>query len=306
MKNSNKIILIIVLVVLNINLNAQVGIGTTSPNGLLDITSASPSTPIATDGLLIPRVSAFPSPVGVAQNGMMVFLTTAFAANKIGIHYYDFPSLTWKRVTTGNNDNIWVNNNINSRIDLPFLSDGTTPRPQGQINILDDGKVGIGTLIPENKFQIGLRNEGFVFGASLQVYLSDFDDAPTRQGIRSIVKRTGGNNYGINATAFGICDRNFALYGYAENATDKNWGLYVERGDAYVQGVVGVGTTTPNSSAILDLSTTTKGLLLPRMTKAQRDAIVKVAGLMIYQTDSIPGLRVCDGTNWVRYTETTD
>lgn len=74
-----------------------------------------------------------------------------------------------------------------------------------------------------------------------------------------------------------------------------------------LRGSVGLGTNTPNSAAILDLTTTTKGLLLPRMTKAQRDAISSpVAGLMIFQTDNTPGLRTYNGTNWVRYTETID
>jgi hypothetical protein len=43
------------------------------------------------------------------------------------------------------------------------------------------------------------------------------------------------------------------------------------------------------------------------MTKTQRDAISSPAtGLMIYQTDNTPGLRVYNGTNWMRYTETAD
>jgi hypothetical protein len=40
---------------------------------------------------------------------------------------------------------------------------------------------------------------------------------------------------------------------------------------------VGIGTTTPDNSAMLDVSSTDKGLLIPRMTKAQRDAIVKAS-----------------------------
>lgn len=68
-----------------------------------------------------------------------------------------------------------------------------------------------------------------------------------------------------------------------------------------------IGTTSDISSAILNVSSTTKGLLLPRMTKTQRDAIVSpVAGLVVYQTDNTPGLRCYNGTNWVRFTETTD
>ncbi len=49
---------------------------------------------------------------------------------------------------------------------------------------------------------------------------------------------------------------------------------------------VGIGTTEPNTSAALDITSTTKGLLPPRMTYAQRQAISSPAtGLMIYCTD---------------------
>ena len=49
---------------------------------------------------------------------------------------------------------------------------------------------------------------------------------------------------------------------------------------------VGIGTTTPNASSILDLTSTTQGMLPPRMTTAQRTAIAAPAdGLMVYDTD---------------------
>ena len=48
---------------------------------------------------------------------------------------------------------------------------------------------------------------------------------------------------------------------------------------------VGIGTTSPNSSALLELKSNTKGLLLPTMTAAGRNAISNPAkGLMIYDT----------------------
>jgi hypothetical protein len=57
-------------------------------------------------------------------------------------------------------------------------------------------------------------------------------------------------------------------------------------------GNVGIGTTTPVSSAILDLSTTTMGFAPPRMTTTQRDAIAApVAGLVIYNS-------TCDEINY--------
>ncbi|MCC2546047.1 hypothetical protein LJY25_06290 [Hymenobacter sp. BT175] len=63
-------------------------------------------------------------------------------------------------------------------------------------------------------------------------------------------------------------------------------------------GGVGVGTTTPNSSAILDVSSTSKGLLPPRLTQTQRDAIASpAAGLTIYNTTT-GKLNTWNGTSW--------
>lgn len=55
----------------------------------------------------------------------------------------------------------------------------------------------------------------------------------------------------------------------------------------FANAQVGVGTTTPDGSAVLDVSSTTKGLLLPRLDGTQRDAIsLPATGLMIYNTSS--------------------
>lgn len=52
-------------------------------------------------------------------------------------------------------------------------------------------------------------------------------------------------------------------------------------------GQVGIGTDTPDPSSMLDVESTTHGVLFPRMTTAQRDAITAPAnGLQIYNTDS--------------------
>jgi hypothetical protein len=46
---------------------------------------------------------------------------------------------------------------------------------------------------------------------------------------------------------------------------------------------VGIGTDNPHSSSILDISSTSQGILLPRLTNSERDAIVNPAeGLLIY------------------------
>ncbi len=64
-------------------------------------------------------------------------------------------------------------------------------------------------------------------------------------------------------------------------------------------GAAGIGTTTPNTSSLLEMNSTTKGLLIPRMTVTQRNAIATpAAGLMIYQTNSTSGFYYYDGTGW--------
>ena len=67
----------------------------------------------------------------------------------------------------------------------------------------------------------------------------------------------------------------------------------------------GIGTTTPNASAKLEVAATDKGFLVPRMTAAQRTAIPSPAnGLLVYQTDDVSGFYVNSGTSvspvWLR------
>jgi len=61
---------------------------------------------------------------------------------------------------------------------------------------------------------------------------------------------------------------------------------------------VGIGTPTPNTSALLDITSTNKGLLIPRMTTSQRLTISTPAnGLMVYDTDKNEFYHY-NGTGW--------
>jgi len=57
-------------------------------------------------------------------------------------------------------------------------------------------------------------------------------------------------------------------------------------GNTSIIGSVGIGTVTPSSSAILDLSSITKGFLPPRMTGSQANTITPIDGLIVYISDS--------------------
>jgi uncharacterized protein (TIGR02145 family) len=61
---------------------------------------------------------------------------------------------------------------------------------------------------------------------------------------------------------------------------------------------VGIGTITPSASAKVEIASTTQGFLPPRMTTAQRDAILSpAAGLTIYNT-TVNCLQWWNGTIW--------
>jgi len=64
---------------------------------------------------------------------------------------------------------------------------------------------------------------------------------------------------------------------------------------------VGMGIVTPNSKSILDIASTTKGMLTPRMTTVQRDAIVAPPkGLIVFDiTANQPSY--FDGSDWLYY-----
>ena len=62
---------------------------------------------------------------------------------------------------------------------------------------------------------------------------------------------------------------------------------------------VGIGTTTPDGSAKLDVNSTDKGFLPPRLTTAQRDQInLPAAGLMIYNS-TLSAIQFYTGTAWI-------
>lgn len=50
---------------------------------------------------------------------------------------------------------------------------------------------------------------------------------------------------------------------------------------------IGIGTSSPDASAVLDMTSTSQGVLIPRMTTVQREAIITpVIGLQVYDTDT--------------------
>ncbi len=69
--------------------------------------------------------------------------------------------------------------------------------------------------------------------------------------------------------------------------------------NAYTQVAISTNGSSPNASAMLDVVSTEKGLLIPRMIMTERDVIdLPADGLLIYQTDNTPGFYFYDGSSW--------
>jgi len=91
------------------------------------------------------------------------------------------------------------------------------------------------------------------------------------------------------------------LFGTGQSASPTG---VLERMRIDTNGNVGIGTATPNASALLDVQSTTKGVRMPNMTTAQKNAITTpAAGLMVFDTDLVK-LCVYTGSAWQTITST--
>ena len=78
---------------------------------------------------------------------------------------------------------------------------------------------------------------------------------------------------------------------------------------AFSFGQVGINSdgSNPDPSSMLDIKSTSKGILIPRMTSSERGAISSPSsGLMVYQTNGTKGFYFYDGSSWVRLSTGTE
>jgi hypothetical protein len=143
------------------------------------------------------------------------------------------------------------------------------------IRIDSAGRVGIGTNNPVAALEIaGATGELLKLNDSSATgspYIS-FNQSGTRRGY---IQQNDGNDVMYLSSDYGEIRLRTAAGG---SSLDR---LTVDE-----VGNVGIGTTSPNASALLDLSSTTGALLLPRMTTDQRNAFSPIAvdGMLIYNS----------------------
>ncbi len=220
-------------------------------------------------GILIPKMSiVVRNGIGSPSSGLMIYNTDT---NKF--NYYD--GAAWQEAFFGNQ---WAVNGSNISYSGGNVGIGT-PTPIRPLNIFNssDANVNFNTTASGTSLTDGLyvgiqsTNKAFIY---------NFENAAIGIGTNNIERLTilGNGNVGIGNLA----------------PTEK----LTVNGNV-VAPTLSLNTTNvaPNANAILDMTSTTKGILIPRMNTAQRNLIPATAGLMVYDSDT-DGFWFNNGTAW--------
>ena len=199
----------------------------------------------------------------------------------------DFSATTMTDIFTENN---FVDTNGASGIDFTVTAGTSVSAVLQNSSISTSGTTGTGTISLGG--QLGFASSGGTLtvvdkGSGL------FDlEVDSSAGI--------GNIYTINGTLTG-----------ARTVTQGGNTLAFSGGDFTVDGTtfvvddsrdaVSIGAAAPATDAVLDLTSTTKGFLFPRMSQAQRVAMATVTtGIMVYQIDGREGVYIYKSFGWVQ------
>lgn len=166
--------------------------------------------------------------------------------------------------------------------------------PTERLSIMSNGNIGMSTSSPLMRLHIKGTDSALLLMENVQTLASNISTG--------LYFRTGSgpNSFTGAIKTIGESGATARLGFFSGASTDAN--NLQERLSINNAGSIGMGTSAPAGSALLELSSTSKGFLPPRMTESQRNNIASpVAGLFIYCTDcgSDGGeLQVFNGNNW--------
>ncbi len=168
---------------------AQVGIATTDPKAQLDIRSSNQLTPANTDGILIPKVDAFPvtNPT-IAQDGMLIYLRVAASFSSVlrqpGFYYWQNSSSNWIGFQSNTTNDWSLTGNSGTNSSTNFL--GTTD----DVNLV---------------FKRNNKRAAFIGDGTFDLTTFNYNNGNTSFGDNSLVNPTVnfGAQTGVRNSAFG-------------------------------------------------------------------------------------------------------
>ena len=268
----------------------NVGIGTSSPATLLHVDGGTTTIQrYASSGAVILRSAAGTqaSPTAIASS---TAIGIAIARGYDGSAYRDVGAIQF--VSDGA---------ISSTSSPGYMQFSTTTSGSvvstERMRIDSSGNVGIGTSSPAQKLHV---TGNAIFGGSPATQWSTVvvsgDVAIQSAGpLLNFVNAAGSSRFGYlyhTGTAG-------SLYLLNSEAGALRFGTNnVEQMRIDSSGNVGIGTSSPSASAILDAQSTTKGVRFPNMTTTQKNAISSpAAGLVVFDT-TLAKLCVYSGSAW--------
>lgn len=97
---------------------------------------------------------------------------------------------------------------------------------------------------------------------------------------------TGGNVEIVTGTGTGLYGADFVVKTSTPGTTGSSDNTPTDKFIVKGNGNVGIGTTSPSTVALLDITSTKMGVVFPRMTSTQASAITPIEGLMLFSTDT--------------------
>ncbi|MFT4968106.1 MAG: hypothetical protein ACI9CD_001130, partial [Candidatus Deianiraeaceae bacterium] len=308
--------------------SGNVGIGTTAPTKKLDVTGD-----ILVNGITVGRGSGNIDSNLVVGNGAGAVLTSGGISNTF------IGKLSGNKTTTGAYNTALGYSSLlsnttgtyNTALGYSSLSSNTTGQQNtaiGKLSLLSNTTGNFNTAIGRESLlsngtgyhntAIGTsslkKNTTGYFNTALGSYSLGTNTTGkynTAIGMESLYFNTTGNYntaIGRRAGMTLTTGNNNTIIGASVNLPTANTSNSIAIGDGsgatriFVNssGNVGIGTTAPNSKAILDVSSTTRGFLPPRVTTTQRNAISPTTGdigLTVYNT-STKSVESWSGTTW--------
>lgn len=167
------------------------------------------------------------------------------------------------------------------------------------------GGVDASGIRSSGQIQSDVTSNGFMFrsvanqGAHALATLVGFESTV------GTISGTGTNLINFRAAAASTGYTNVYGFNSVIASGTNRWNLYINgTASNYMAGQVGIGTTSIDASALLHVSSTTQGFLLPRQTTTQINAIASPAnGLMVYNT-TLNKLCIYENGSWKQVSTT--
>lgn len=276
-----------------IDSQGKVGIGTSNPNQLLHLYQADSNevqlkitNSSTTNGVLIGLTANEDFQIKSRDTGKNIYFGTNDATADMTIEAGGFVGIG----TTNPSEMLHLNRADGASVQIRFTNGDSGSSLIGidssEDVVIKERATNNIKLFTADTERMRITNTGFVgIGTTSPTYRFDVQATSPTSFVRSRVYNTsagstGGAEYKIQTEiadwSLGVNNVTGSFYLY--DAVAPGFRMVINS-----TGLVGIGTITP--SKILHITSTTSGLLLPRMTTAQRDAIATpLAGELIYNT----------------------